>query len=125
MHWTFEYNEGANLVRVDVGGSFSLEEHAKKMEELESQSYWKPGINVLFDCREMDMSDMKPDDVSGLADNFVADDRLLGCNKIAVLMKSIIDFGIGRQFEMLTDERMCADIRVFMREKQALLWLES
>jgi hypothetical protein len=125
MHWTFEYDERANLVRVNVAGKFSLEGHSKKMDELETQDYWKPGINVLFDCREVDLSDTGFADIKALADNFVADDRLLGCSKIALLMKTITDYGRGRQFEMLTDEKMCADIRNFMDEKQAVRWAEG
>jgi hypothetical protein len=125
MNWTFDYSREASLVRVSLEGGFNLEDHLKSLEELTALEHWKPGINVLFDCRRLDLSETDYEVIKRAADNCIRNDKIAGCGKIALLMKTVADFGRGRQFEMLTDERMDADIRVFLRESDALLWLES
>src|SRR5690348_6257248 len=109
MNWRFDYNKNADFVRVIDEGTFNFEDHIKKMAGLVSQDFWKPGINILFDLVRVDFGEMDYNQLKKVVDTFTASDRLAGCNKIALLMKSVADFGIGRQFEMLTDEEICAD----------------
>ncbi len=40
-------------------------------------------------------------------------------------MKSLTDFARGRQFELLTEHDMEAEISVFLDEDKALEWLRS
>jgi hypothetical protein len=123
MRWTFVYSGHGNFVRVIVEGSFNLADHERKIEELTGQDYWLPGIKVLLDLREADSTHMSYKDMRGLADSYASNERLADCWKFALLMGKLADFGIGRQFEILTDEKIPGEIKVFLDEGQAIHWL--
>ncbi len=40
-------------------------------------------------------------------------------------MNSLSDYARGRQFELLTDDKVSTDIEIFMDEEKALSWLIS
>ena len=125
MNWTVQNLEDEHFVRINIEGRFAVEDHLRNIEEITLQENWKPGLNILFDCTKADFGDSSYMDVQELARNFIKNDVLVGCSKIAVLMRSVVDFGKGRQFEMLTDEQICADVCIFATEPQALRWLSS
>ena len=124
MNWKFEYINDGDYVRITDEGVFNIEDHRRKMKELASQDFWDPGVNLLFDCTKLDFGKTEYQDIRDLALEFANQNELIGCGKIAILMKSIADFGKGRQFELLTDEKICANVSIFIDEGQALRWLE-
>lgn len=59
------------------------------------------------------------------AENHVAHDERIGTGRAAVLMKAPADYGRGRQFELLTEGRISATMRIFLDEAEAIAWLRS
>jgi len=57
--------------------------------------------------------------------NHEDNDEWIGNSKIAFLMNSVGDFGLGRQYEILTDGRVSARIHVFVDEETATRWLSD
>ena len=123
MNWTIEYDKDRHFAKVNVEGVFNVSDHLRNIEELTLQEHWTPGLNILFDCINANFDNSSYQDVEDLAKNFIRNDLFVGCGKVALLMKSIVDFGKGRQFEMMTDEHICASVFIFFNEQQALRWL--
>jgi hypothetical protein len=123
MSWTIEYLENPQYARVNIAGSFNIDDHLSNIEALSLQEHWKPSLNILFDCTNADFSNSSYKDVRELADNFIRNDLFVGCGKVALLMKSAADFGRGRQLEMMTGDRICANVHIFLVEQEALDWL--
>jgi hypothetical protein len=124
MKWTIEFLEAEHYIRVNTEGRFNIKDQLRKIEEILSQEYWRPGLNILFDSTKVDFSDSSYEVIWELANYFVKNDELIGNGKVAILVKLVSDFGKGRQFEMLTDEKIEASVGIFLNEKQALRWLE-
>jgi hypothetical protein len=128
MKWTIENIEDKNYIRVNSEGKFNLDDHRRKLAEIVSKEYWTPGMNILFDCTEVDFSGKLLEDVREVLSDFADRNELIGCGKIAMLMKSLADYGRGRQFQILTTvttDKICSDIGIFLDEKQSLDWLDS
>lgn len=123
MKWTVEYKEKGRYVRVVTGGVFNVDDHGKMTEDILSREFWTPGMNVLFDHRKLDFGDTGFEAMREASQTHVKNDARIGDGRSAILMKSVSDFGLARQFEMLTDEQISADLHVFLDEKQALRWL--
>ena len=123
MKWTFEYIKDKNYIRIVSEGVFSGGEAIQLIEDLLLQPYWRKGMPVLVDNRRVDYS------VGGIAAMqeagkfHIENDERIGEGKAALLMKSVADFGLGRQYELLTDEAVSANVHVFLDENQALRWL--
>ena len=128
MKWTIEYIKDKRYIRVNSEGKFNHKDHQRKMEEIVSKDYWKPGMNILFDCTKVDFSGRDLDDVRKVVSDYANKKELFGRGRVALLMKSLADFGRGRQLQILTTEtteRISADVRVFLNEKQSPDWLEA
>lgn len=123
MRWKFEYIENEDYVRITSEGVFSVREHAFWLNQLVTASFWQPGMKVLFDNRYFDFGDVRLADFRRASDDYGKLSPQLGRSKIALLMKSRLDYGFGRQFQMVSEEKGESDINVFDDEQQALEWL--
>ena len=110
---------------VIVEGLFSINGHSEMIADLVSQSFWKPGMNLLIDDRKVEFSGTNLDLLRVVSENFRSFEEKLGNGKVAILMDSLTDYARGRQFELLTDYKMSTQLRAFMDEEKALNWLKS
>jgi hypothetical protein len=125
MNWTFEFVEEKNYICVESSGVFNVAALRRMVEDLRAQPFWRPELPVLFDNRKLDYSAGGAAAIREAGKFHIENDARLGRGKAALLMSSVADFGLGRQYELLTDEAVSADICVFLDERQALRWLLS
>jgi len=123
MNWAIKYIEDDNYVRVTSEGVFSIEEHPKCFRKLFSTAFWKPGLNLLFDHRHFDFGIINLEIMRAVSIHFLQVSEQLGAGRLALLMKSAHDFGIGRQFEMITEGKSRRDICIFREEPEAIRWI--
>lgn len=123
MDWTAEFCKKKKIVTVKTSGKFTVEDHARLIEDLISRDFWTPGTNVLFDHRDLEFCHTTMSLMQQAAGNHKNKDDLIGDGKAALLMKSVADFGRGRQFEILASDKVSAKLRVFLGETAALEWM--
>jgi hypothetical protein len=124
MKWRIEYSPKQKFIRINLEGKFSVEGHLEMIKDILSQAFWRPGMNVLFDNRRLDYGSSSFEAMTQASRNQAAHDEDIGDGKAALLMKSVADFGLGRQYEIITDEKISANVHVFLDENQAIRWLE-
>lgn len=125
MKWTIEYVEEHNYVNVIGEGVFSIKEHPQMFEDIVSREYWQPGMALFFDNRNVDFGATDFSLMRQASQNYERFGYRIGNGKAAMLMKSVADFGRGRQFENLSDEKGPVDMRVFLDKEEAVKWLIS
>jgi len=126
LKWSFSSIEGQNFVRVSSQGDFSIEDCVKIKEELLTKDFWKAGLNILYDYRRTTFeSSLTLDALRELGNFHESKNELIGDGRMAFLMKSPRDFGLARQYEMVTEGRVLSQIRVFLNEDKAIEWLTS
>ena len=123
--WTIEYVKSQNFVKVVAENDFSVEGHTEMIADLVSRDFWEPGANLFIDDRKVDFKGIKIDSVKEVSRGFSDFEKELGDGKTAILMNSLSDYTRGRQFELLTDDKVSTDIKVFRDEQEALSWLNS
>lgn len=123
--WTIEFVKSQNFVKVVAENDFSADGHTKMIADLVSRDFWKPGTNLLFDDRKVNFKGTNIDLVKKVGEGFKLYNKKLGDGKTAILMKTLRDYTRGRQFELLTDDKVSISISIFMDEKKALDWLVS
>lgn len=122
MKWTTVFKEDRNFIRVDIEGVFDVGDHLRMIQEIVSNKDWKPGMDALFDNRKVHFGENGFDLIWRAGMNHTQYDESIGNGKSAILMKAS-DFRLGREFEMLLDEKAAVDLRIFMEESEALRWL--
>jgi hypothetical protein len=123
MEWTVEHRAAQDCVVVATRGVFRLDDHLRMTQDIVSRDFWRPGTAVLFDHRELDFGETGFEAMKRAGENHIANDARIGPGKAAVLMRTLADYGRGRQFELLTEGRVGARVQIFLDEAQALRWL--
>jgi len=123
MHWTVELPGADEYAIVTTSGTFSAADHLRMVEDIVSRPGWRPGTDVLFDHRGLSFDDADLRAMYEARGNHLANDARIGGGKAAVLVRSVSDYGRGRQFELLTADRISATLRVFIDPAEALDWL--
>lgn len=123
MNWKVENIENPHYVRVITQGDFTVGDQLKMIEDIVSRDFWRPGTDVLFDHRKLDFGVTDINLIREASGNHIKNDDKIGDGKAAILMKSLPDFARGRQFELLTEAKVSAKMRIFKDEDEALSWL--
>jgi hypothetical protein len=123
MNWTVHKTAGQSYVTVVTQGEFNVADHEKMVEDIVSSDFWKPGTDVLFDHRNLQFGLTNYSSMMQASDTHKKHEQQIGDDKAAILMRSLVDFGRGRQFELMTSEKVSAKLRIFLDEKEAVNWL--
>lgn len=125
MNWTIENIEDKNFVKVIADGAFDADAHLEMLKDLVARRFWKPGTAVLIDFRGVETAGVSLEDIRQASGNRQQIDDRLGDGKSAYLMKSLADFARGRQFQLLTEDKVASALCIFMDEDKALNWLQN
>jgi hypothetical protein len=93
------------------------------IQDITTRPGWRPGMDVLFDHRALDLGEADLRAMYQAGDNHRRNDERIGDGRAAILVRSLSDYSRGRQFELLTEGRISATLRVFMDEAEARDWL--
>lgn len=125
MNWVVEHRENRAFVTIKTAGTFSIEDHVRMIEDIVTREFWKPGTDIFFDHRNMQFGKTDIELMRQATANHKKYDKLIGNGRAAILMKSLTDFGRGRQFELLSSDKISAKLRIFLEEEQAVDWLSE
>jgi hypothetical protein len=125
MKWTVTYDEENDYVRVTTEGVFNVTDHLEMIEDILSRDFWRPGMAAFFDHRLLDFGESTFEIMMEASANHTANDDRIGSGKAAILMKTIADFGIGRQFQSIAGDNISALLHIFTNEEKAHRWIIS
>lgn len=123
MEWTIDFGRAEEYVVVTTRGVFSPEDHRQMTEDIVSREEWRPGMAVLFDHRQLDFGDSGLEAMQRAGETHRENDDRIGDGKAAVLMNTPVNFGRGRQFQLLTEGKVGARLQIFLSEAEAIRWL--
>jgi hypothetical protein len=123
MQWTVGNIEQECFVRVVLEGDFSTDEFFLIFKEILSRADWRQGMHILFDDTNLSFTDTNLDMIRHASDCYAEYHFKIGDGRIALLMNSVADFARGRQFELLTGNKIPSNIGIFRNEADAVDWL--
>lgn len=123
MNWTIHKTPERSFVTVVCENDFNILDHQKMVEDIVSRDFWKPGMDVLFDHRKLQFNSTGYQDMMRASDTHQKYEKEIGDGKAAILMNSLADFGRGRQFELITVDKVSARLAIFLDEQKAIDWL--
>ncbi|MEZ5428351.1 MAG: hypothetical protein R2747_18930 [Pyrinomonadaceae bacterium] len=124
MIWTIEYIEKQNYLKITREGKFGIAEHLNMFEEILLTEPFRPGMPLFFDNRDLEFGKVDFPTMHRAAGNYQKMSEKIGHGKAVMLMrKTSLDFGYGRQFQVLCQSRGLLEFGVFTDEEVALKWL--
>jgi hypothetical protein len=125
MEWSVVFDASTGTAIVTTRGVFNVADHARMVADVVSREQWYPGHPVLFDHRALDFGTTGYPHMSAARDNHVAHEQRIGAARSAILMKGVAEYGCGRQFQLIADESVSAELAVFVDETAAWHWLTA
>ena len=125
MEWTVEFDGRRGAAVVTTRGVFTDADHARMVADIVGRAEWSPGHPVLFDHRALDFGAAEYRHMRAARDNHLAHEQEIGAARSAILMRSVADYGRGRQFQLLVEGLASADLAVFTDEEAAWQWLAA
>jgi hypothetical protein len=125
MRYEFFFQKDRSIVEIRAFGQATAAGFAELNINLVEHRDWTPGMNVLGDFRKLDLSDLTIDDAQESSNFAQTLSERFGSGKIACVMKKDIDYGIARMWEMLTQNGVSVEIRVFRSISAARTWLRA
>ena len=123
MQITIDFEAATGIFRVTFRGSATADGYISVQRALHERPDWKPGTGILFDNREADLKHLTNDDLQRITRHHAATDDLWGTGRAAFLMNPGLGFGLARQYELSSEERVGQEMMVFDDEDEALAWL--
>ena len=124
MRFEFRFEADA-IVEVVARGQASVESFARLDRELVAHPSWAPGMGILYDFRELDVSVLSHETTRRSSDITRSLAEKFGPARMACVMSRDVDFGIARMFEAMTAPGTPLEIRAFRSMDEAQAWLES
>lgn len=125
MDWRIELQSDGSLMRVTTSGLFQLRQQQQMFDELGAHPAFSHRLPLLFDNREIDMSSSDINVIRQSVDILQEFMRKREVERVAGLVDAGVNFGVGRQFEILADWGGGRDFRLFNDEQLALHWLRG
>ncbi|MBS1797776.1 MAG: hypothetical protein JSS81_28400 [Acidobacteria bacterium] len=125
MNWNVTYIENENYVKVTAEGAFTLEGCIGMKEDFLARDFWRPGMNILIDYRLTTFSNLKLDVLRAASAFHEKVGKQIGNGRMAFLMKSLHDFGLARQYQIITEDLVPSQLYVFLDEDKAVQWLTN
>jgi len=123
MNWEIE-NKGA-FILVTTLGIYSIQDLAILFDDILLLDGLHPGLKILFDNRNLDCGGLDFHGIQAAKHHYIELDARIGKLRAALLVKSISDFGRGRQIMLLYNSEITGRIRTFLDEIDAIYWLAN
>jgi hypothetical protein len=121
MTWTVD-DAGAYVV-VRTAGTFGVADHLAMVKDIVSRPFWRSGRDAFFDHRSLAFEGTGYAEMNAAAATHRGFDEQIGAGRAAILMNNRADYGVGRIFDLLTEDGVLAVIRVFTDAAEA--WLKT
>lgn len=125
MDWKIELNEENEYILITTNGQFTLGEQKEMFQEVCGFQKFSPDLPVLFDNRKIIMKGSNPDIIRKsvtIVQDFIKSHHI---TRLAGLVDDGVNFGVGRQFEILTEIAGGNGFRLFKDENLAVSWLKG
>ncbi len=122
MDWDIRHEEGGYLL-VTTDGHFSLADQQQMFNELRALPVASARSRILFDNRRLDLAGSNLDVITRsvqVVQKFMEEERI---ERLAGLVDQGVNFGVGRQFEALSDMAGGHGFRLFNDGALARRWL--
>jgi hypothetical protein len=121
MKYTYKIMPGKNLVIETFKGKIFKKDLIDAASKLMIDSEYKCQMNVISDFRNAEI-ELSVNEVHEFA-NWMCENASV--NSIAIVVGRVLDFGMSRMFEMLTDSEFYNDSCVFYDLDEAEKWIET
>src|SRR4051812_48354419 len=116
MKWNIGYEPELGVVRARQWDEFALDDEFKFLEAVAGDPYASRGAPVLFDYAQLVVTNIGSTDLEQISRRLGDLIQNISSKRIALLAATDLQYGLGRQFQIISESRIPAPIHVFRDE---------
>ena len=125
MRWNIHFDEAKGFTRAYQSGEFSIADEALFLNDVFGSPGWKFGSPLMIDFCRLNVDKMRFEQVAASSGLMVQMANQVGPGRLALLCEDEEQFGLGRQFQLLTEFDLGREIRVYRDENEAIDFLTN
>ena len=125
MEYTIEFGGTPQDVTITTTGVADAKGLVGLVRDLVASPDFRPGMLILENCLELDVSRLRSSELREQADAVVGLDDRIGASKCAIVVPGPATFGLARMWQAYVDSRAAIESQVFYSLAEGREWLES
>ena len=107
-------------------GQVRIEEAIEAYQEAMQHKDFHKGMSSIWDLTSGSYEGVGEEDFAKLIETIAATDQVRGeGRKVALVVKNMVDLGLGKLFEEMSKNRIMHQERIFLKMEDALAWLRE
>ena len=123
VDYTITFDEELNAVVLLTRGPMQVDQFAKMIVNITAALRQEETANILADHRESLSTELSTQNVKELSQLAQGLSEVLNGKRFAVVMRAKVDYGLGRMWQILTEDDVPFEIMIFRDESKARAWL--
>ncbi len=112
MNYDVRFSDTERQVVIAVRGELTISGIAEYIRKTLADPRWRPGMDVLFDYRSVDVNQLSGDDIGHMADLVVAHQDEHRGSRLAMVMDNDLSFGLARMWQSQVGEAGSLEARL-------------
>ena len=123
MKYDIDVNQKYGQVVICTHGNLDTESEKSMFAEIIAHPECLTRFNLLFDHSHCRWGHLSNDEIRNRAQSIVNFSHYFDDGKIAIVLSTDLDFGLGRMLEAYTAEHLHGHMKIFRNRNQAESWL--
>lgn len=124
MEFTLSIDKDKNLAIIKSSGTADVSEIILYQKKLVEHPDWKPGINILVDHTDLITTHLTFQQIQAISKSITAFAKELGDGRLALVVRTMMGYGLARMWQILTSELSNLNIKIFRSLEHAEQWVE-
>ena len=123
MNYEVMFHEKGSFMELETKGVITVEEAEGSFHSILDHEFWMQGRPLLINHMSATTESLTVNDIMEISKIVTMGNDALGDTKFALAMKSDLDYGQARMWQLYTEDHLNAKIEVFRSREEAVNWL--
>ena len=123
MNYEVMFHEKGSFMELETKGVITVEEAKGSFHSILDHEFWIQGRPLLINHMSSTTESLTVNDIMQISKMVTMGNEALGDAKFALAMKSDLDYGQARMWQLYTEDHLNAKIEVFRSREEAVNWL--
>lgn len=124
MDFSLVVDKEKKLAIIKSSGTAIVGEITLYQKKLVEHPDWKPGINILVDHTDLITTNLTFQEIQAISKSIAAFAKELGDGRLALVVRTMMGYGLARMWQILTSELSNLNIKIFRSLEHAKQWVE-
>ena len=123
MQFQISFDRCPSYVHIISSGEASVRGFERLITAMLASPAWQPGLKQLVDHRNLRIGNFSRNDIEAIVEFVKSRREKIGNGRCAFVVGDTLGFGLVRMYDLMGDELIHPELRIFYSEEEAVQWL--